>query len=136
MEKYKSPEMQVTKFATNKSVSYCDPTTVYNQVSIYCLVNGTHTVFYSSCDTNYNDLYFVSYGDETYLVWSTDSNARVKSDVSSGTVIEASGYGGSASGANFVEWLCSYVYSNVSAGGFFHAGILTDDIESVVNQSA
>ena len=136
MQRYKSPEMQITKFATNGSVSYCDSTNVYNSVTISCLVEGSHKVFYDGCETNYNDLYFVSYEGVTYLVWTEDSDASVNSGVSSGNIISASGYtGSSTSGANFVEWLCSYVYSSVSTGGEYHAGILTTDITSVVNQS-
>ncbi|MGN0479533.1 MAG: hypothetical protein ACI4GO_08875 [Hominenteromicrobium sp.] len=122
MKKYVKADVLITEFALNETVAVCDPTTVYNQVTVPCLKTGTHTLFYTNCDTNYNNCKVFNYNGTEYLIWDFNNGGG-----SSG--------GGLGQDKLFDEVAKAAQRAGVISSTMVHIGPITPDITSVVNSS-
>ena len=131
MKKYIKPDMLINKFAVNEAVAYCDPTQVYNEVTVNCVITSSHKIFYTStngskCDSDYNSMAIVTYNGTAYLVWSESFTVTAGS--------YNAGSGETLTGMNLLNKLAKATGASSAQG--YHAGPINADIESVRNQSA
>lgn len=138
MKNYVKPDVFVTEFQVNEAVAYCDPTNVYNEVTVNCVITGSHDIFYDLCDSNYNNCLIITYNGGEYLVWANTSGGGAGSGSRKG----GGGTGGTGGGmdSSLLEAIldAGVAQGKISAGynwSDYHAGLITPDITSVRNQS-
>lgn len=89
MKEYVKPDVFVTEFALNEAVAVCTDITEtkYNNQTIYCVINGSETIFYNGCTNSATDGKLVTYNGTLYYLWyngsvggkpSTDGEALIK----------------------------------------------------------
>ena len=144
MRTYEKPSMLVERFRANVAVAKCSETTSYNNqsVTVHCVINGTHEVFWSNCESNYNNMRTVNYDGTYYILW-------YDSSVSRGSAIEEIGLDAvsavEASSEVAVEIVETYdindtlikaiqAVAGVSGSGW-HAAPVSPNISTVVNMS-
>ncbi len=79
--KYVKPELNVTVFELNQAIAACETTTEskWNNQTVYCVVNGSETIFYDGCANDANNGRLVTiagnaqYPGGIYYVWKTGS---------------------------------------------------------------
>lgn len=150
--KYMKPAFDVTEFQLNESIATCPTSSTYNPVTVNCVISGTHDIFYSNCEANYNDLTIVSYNGQEYLVWDkTNSGGNQgggRNSIGGVSTFARPGQGGNEgdSGSSLLQ---AILQAGENAGilpsggtddasdnwGNYHAGPITPDITSTRNSS-
>lgn len=130
--RYVKPELNVTLFNLNDTIAACPVVDTYNPVTVYCVISGTHDIFYGNCESNYNDMTIVSYNGQEYLVWANSHGGGNNGGRAGGP---GQGGGGNSSGSSLLQAI-------LAAGGLdsdnwqnYHAGPINPDITSTRNSS-
>lgn len=71
MKEYVKPDVFVTEFALNEAVAVCTDITEtkYNNQTIYCVINGSETIFYNGCTNSATKGDLVTYKGTLYYLW-------------------------------------------------------------------
>lgn len=80
--RYVKPELDVTVFTLNQAITACETTTSekWDNQTVYCVVNGSETVFYDGCENSASNGRLVtidgnsSYEGGVYYVWYTGTS--------------------------------------------------------------
>ncbi len=122
---YSKPDFTMMRFSTNDSVATCPTTENYNEVTVNCIISGTHDVFYGSCDSNYSSMRIVTVTSDVSLNSAMDAiNYLV--DLEDGTI------DGNYKSGNYTLSAGTYM---IWTSGQTHAGLVSPDITSTVNSS-
>lgn len=128
MKTYSKPDFFVTEFTPNESIAICPEESVYNEVTVSCVISGTHDIFYDKCDDNYNNLIIVSYNGGEYLVWAnTNGGGGGPRAMGGSSTLQAILQAGASQGL-----LPSDAANNWQN---YHAGLISPDIEKTRNSS-